>query len=103
MDFARILRTILLMNLPRLAALLKFQMLDTESANFFQGIILSAIRMREATGEKINDFLQLLLDARNAFRNKKSESALTGDTIPYDFSLSDEIINAQAFTLFFAG
>jgi len=78
-------------------------MLDTESAKFFQGIILSAIRMREATGERRNDFLQLLLDARNAFRNKKSEYALTGDILPHDFSSSDEIINAQAFTFFFAG
>jgi len=100
-DLGRLFRISLLSNFPKLAKLLKIQLLDSGTANFFQGIIRSAIRMRETTGERRNDFLQLLLDARNAFRNKKSESELTGDIVPYDFS--DEIINAQAFTFFFAG
>jgi len=100
-DFARIVRTVMMQSLPKLAGLLKLQFLDGESANFFQGILLSAIRMRETTGEKRNDFLQLLLEARNAYRNQKSASEVSGDVMAYDFT--DEIINAQAFTFFFAG
>jgi len=100
-DFPRVLRQTILQSLPKLAEILNLQILDAESSNFFRSLLLSVIRMRESTGEKRNDFLQLLLEARNAYRNQKSASEMTGDVLPYDFC--DDTINSQAFTFFFAG
>ncbi|XP_075213777.1 cytochrome P450 6a2-like [Lycorma delicatula] len=51
---------------PKISRILKIQMIDDESTDFFIHLIHDIIEHREKTGEKRNDFLQSMMDIKSA-------------------------------------
>ncbi|OXA51325.1 cytochrome P450 9e2 [Folsomia candida] len=83
---------------PKIATLLKIKAFDAEVINYFKGILSTALKQREASKEKRDDFLQLMVEARHEGKGEKSEN---GDKTA--MSMSDDSIMAQCFLFFFAG
>lgn len=55
---------IVLINFPKIAEFFGMTLFGSEMYNFFSGAIKSSIKEREEKGEKRNDFIQLMLEAR---------------------------------------
>lgn len=62
----QILRYLIRFCFPKISHFLKIQMIDDESHDFFLNLIHDIIKHRETTGEKRNDFLQSMMDIKDA-------------------------------------
>ncbi len=86
---------------------------DKESDAFFTQVIKSAIKQREQSGEKRDDFLQLMLDARNGqlkIEGVEELEAFEKEAVLKDVSvkqdkviLKDDVIIAQSVLFILAG
>jgi cytochrome P450 family 9 len=96
---------------PKLAKFLRMTMVEPVSLNFFQGIVQSAIKHRVESGEKRNDFIQLMLEAREGQLKQEKPELLSEFEKEAQLSgvdkngnkLTDFDIFAQCFLFFFAG
>lgn len=97
--------------MPKLAKILNLSFLDETACDFFSSTIIKMIKHRDATGEKRDDFLQLMLEA-SAGKLKVDESHLSEfekDAIVKDESgkakvtLTEDVICAQSILFFLAG
>jgi cytochrome P450 len=60
-----ILKFLILMVFPILSKVIKMSFFDQESVDFFSGMIKTTVKHREESGEKRDDFVQLLLETRS--------------------------------------
>jgi cytochrome P450 len=105
-DAPRMIRTAIMIVFPRLAEFLGLSILDKQILHFFSPILKSAVKGRESSGEKRNDFLQLLLEAKAGELKDDDEvegSANLGNEKKSKVELTDAGILSQAFLFFFAG
>jgi len=109
-NFKAIAKFITMAVAPRLAIFLKLAMFDTEATAFFQATIHGAIQHRQNSGQKRDDFLQIMLEAR-AGQLKAEETELSsfekeadvGNVVKGKVDLSDDVICAQSILFFLAG
>ncbi|CAG7717309.1 unnamed protein product [Allacma fusca] len=65
-----------LMLFPKWAELLKLKITDSEADKFFSKVIVDTLEHRQKTEDKRDDFLQLMLEARQGKITKEDESEL---------------------------
>ena len=92
---------------------LRLGLADKEAMAFFVQVIMSAIKHRQASGEKRDDFLQLMLEARNGqlkmediedLSTFEKEARLKDTPTKHDkVILTDDIIVAQSILFILAG
>ena len=96
---------------PKIFQILKISLVDQEATNFFANVVKKTIKHREDTGEKRDDFLQLLIESRNI--DLKTDDG-TGEKLEsYEkdaqlhkatkISLTEDLILAQSLLFFIAG
>lgn len=115
-SFVKLLRAIAAMAFPFLTKL-GVRFTDPVSMDFFENIVRSALRNRESSNEKREDFLQLMIEARRG-ELKTDESELdtfekeaqlkkaegVGDSlVKAKITLTDDVILAQSLLFFIAG
>jgi len=108
--FQTILKFLTIILLPKLARLLRLSFFDAVACKFFGSTIETTIRHRDSTGEKRDDFLQLMLEARTD-QLKPDEAELSSfekDAIlnvgkEKQISLTEDVICAQSILFFLAG
>ncbi|CAO1394825.1 unnamed protein product [Diamesa serratosioi] len=96
---SKALKLIFASTFQRQATLLGIRWNDKEVSNFFMQIVKETIEYREASGDRRNDFMQLLIDMKKENATDKEEQEEDDDIN----ALSLEEIAAQAFVFFFAG
>jgi len=104
----KVLKLFLNFMFPKLYVRLGIPLFDEQASNFFGDALTKALRHREKSGEKREDFLQLLLESRNTKSQEETpaedapdqETQLTGKT--EKIVMTDELILAQSL-LFFVG
>jgi len=84
----------LLVLAPKVASALKIGFMDRKAEEYFKQILKQAISQREKSGEVRDDFLQLMIEAKN--EQSKAEDS---DKVV----LSDEVIIAQSVLFILAG
>ena len=97
---------------PGIYRLLRFKCLDETATEFFTDVVLKTIKHRETTGEKRNDFLQLIIEAKNG-NLKVEENVTTMDAHENEapekgrpvskVTWTDELITAQCVGFLLAG
>ncbi|CAD7079519.1 unnamed protein product [Hermetia illucens] len=85
-----------IMQLPKLAALLRLAPFNKEMNNFFLGIVRQTIEHREKNNIRRNDFMDLLIDLKN------NDTLDDQKKIKLE-KLTLEQVTAQAFVFFIAG
>lgn len=79
-------KMIFIIQFPKVAKFLKMKVEDVEGVEFFWGLISSALKLRQESGVKGNDFLQVLVDAINS-KEEKGEIDWSEDlAIPQAFA-----------------
>ena len=78
LSFLRIFRFILSMSAPTLAKYLGIQLkfMNPESDEYFSSLILNSMKHRQQNGLKGNDFIQLLMEARDGQLKKAEQNEL---------------------------
>ena len=84
-------------------AALKLGFMDKEMQAFLRQSMLSAIRHRETTGDRRDDFLQLMLDARSGNLKDEEGEGEAESGKAGGFELSDEVLVAQGALFILAG
>ncbi|CAG7784925.1 unnamed protein product [Allacma fusca] len=93
---------------PRLAKFLKVKITDDEADIFLSKVITESLNHRQTTGNRRDDFLQLMLEAKQGLL-KDEEQQLDDDTKLKDTSSStnvvfnDDVIIAQCFVFILGG
>jgi cytochrome P450 family 9 len=108
--FSKITKGFFSLFAPKLASLLRFSIVEPVSVGFFTAILTTALKEREISNEKRDDFLQLMIEARKG-ELKTDESEL--DTFEKDaeiksqtkskIQLTDDVVIAQCVLFFVAG
>ncbi|ODM92847.1 Cytochrome P450 6k1 [Orchesella cincta] len=116
-----IFKFILVQLAPKLADFLGFKAVNTEPQDYFMKVIKGVMKHRRETGERHNDFLQLMMDAKegllkNEENSKETIEVMTGskedtpansfasgeESSPSKFTMDDDDIVANA-VLFLIG
>jgi hypothetical protein len=109
------LKIILLLFYPKILNTLRIPLIDKEALAFFKCTVEETIKHRKATGEKRDDFIQLLMEAQaggaegaahetEKLDNFEKDALLAGSASPAKTSpLTDEIILSQSLLFFSAG
>jgi len=115
-SFSRILKNVLAIVMPWLFNLFRMRIFDKDMMDFFTGILANALRARESSTEKRNDFLQLLVEVRKGELKPEEDTSL--DAFEKDAQLkgggsssssnkaalfTDNLTMAQSFVFFLAG
>jgi len=101
----------LLLISPKLMEVLNISMFDKEADAFFSKVILGALQHREKTGEKRDDFLQLMLEARKGLLKTdekeldtfEKEAMLKDNGPKQKVNLDDDMIVSQSILFLLAG
>ncbi|CAG7825767.1 unnamed protein product [Allacma fusca] len=72
----KIFKLFVMVFVPKIAELLKLKITDSDADTFFSKVIVDTLDHREKTGEKRDDFLQLMLEVRQGKIAKEDESEL---------------------------
>jgi cytochrome P450 len=110
MSFLRAVKIFILMFAPKVASLLNLSMMDHVSLDFFASILTKALKDRENSNEKWDDFLQLMIEAKKG-ELKVDESELDAfekeaqiqSQSKTKTQLTDELAIAQSVLFFIAG
>jgi cytochrome P450 len=96
---------------PRFANFFKIEVVERHISEFFINILTQTFKSRETSGQQREDFLQLLIEAKEGrLKDFGSSDAKAVDasetneqTKPQKLQLTTELANAQAFLFFMAG
>lgn len=101
----QMIKMILVLLFPKLFTTFRIPVSDTKSISFFADATRRAIQHREATGEVRDDFLQLLIEAKNDELKEKGVVEENEPEIPKSgkMKLTESHILAQSILFFFAG
>jgi len=95
---------------PKLLPRLGISLMDQDASQFFSQVIRKTVKHRETTGEKREDFLQLLMESRNPVAESASPEELSTfekeaqlQSSHSKMQLTEELILAQSLLFFLAG
>jgi len=95
-SIGRVIKNLIVLYLPRLANLLKLSVSDKLSMDFFVGILTKALKERQASNESRDDFLQLLIEAKEG--ELKIDQSEVLDTFEKEAQLKSHTKNKTQFT-----
>lgn len=112
-----IIKLIVMNAAPKVADIFGFETFDQEAQNYFSEIVKDVIKRRRQTGEKMNDFIQLMLDAQEGLLKADEEAnqvmygSPEGNDDVHDgfatdspkFKLEDDDLLANSLLFFLAG
>uniref|UniRef100_T1I4Z9 Uncharacterized protein n=1 Tax=Rhodnius prolixus TaxID=13249 RepID=T1I4Z9_RHOPR len=92
---------------PKLAKILKLNLIDPEISEFFCTLTKETLNQRKESGITRNDFLQLLLQLKEKgyveYEANEASEVENGDSTNEKIEFTDEFLAAQLFTFFLAG
>src|SRR5438128_2670723 len=68
------LKFVVMIIAPRVADYFGLEALDAKSQSYFAGVIKDVIKRRRQTGERMDDFLQLMMDAQQGLLKADEET-----------------------------
>jgi cytochrome P450 len=106
----RIFKFAMLSLFPSVANFLRMEVEEKHVSVFFTNILIQTFKARENSGQQREDFLQLLIEAKEGrlkdFNTSESDSTVNEtneQSKPPKFQLTTEMATAQAFLFFLAG
>lgn len=96
----------LMMLAPKIADFFEVDVMDTEGQEYFAGIVRQMLRQRRESGERREDFLQLMMDAQQGIlkADEETETNLGMESAEAQkISFTDEDLVANALLFFLAG
>lgn len=92
----QLLKFIVIMCSPKLADLFGFETFDRDAQNYFSTMIKDVIKRRRQTGERVEDFLQLMLDAQKGLLNADEETNLVMNGSPENDEVQNGLMGATS-------
>ena len=107
----KIFKFIVLLAFPKLSQTLGTSLMNKDALAFFRSVVLKAIKLRRETGERRDDFLQLLMDTQAGELEESAEDGVADNyekdaqpqTKVKKQQLTDEIILSNALLFFWTG